>query len=440
MRQKRMSPLKMMLCAICMFSLLYVGTHAVFAASFDCRKARSYAEKTVCATPELSSADSRMGELYEQAKAVQGNSKEFRNLASANWLKREACRDVACLQDWYINSFYLYERWAGQFRTKPSFNCAKARSYAEQAVCAIPELSSADSRLGRLYNQARTIRGNSREFRDFSLANWQNREACQDISCIQAWYIKSAHIYESMIRGRWNGGYTGLPAPAAPYTGRTAPAMPAAQPVQNALGTVEQACVFIVTDRGMGSGFFVAPGYVATNAHVVAGASKILVISQAMREPSLARIVAMNENDQRDYAVLRLDPDTCDNIRPLVFAAGVHRAERVGAWGFPGIISLNDPKFQAFIQGDFRAAPGVNYSEGVVMNLLEYTPTMIAHTAQIFSGSSGSPLVNANGDVVGINTFVWSERSDQSNKIFYALSGRDLLLFLRNNGILAQSR
>ena len=84
MRQKRMSPLKMMLCAICMFSLLYVGTRAVFAASFDCKKARSYVEKTVCAIPELSNADSRMGEFYKRAKVIQGNSREFRNFASAN--------------------------------------------------------------------------------------------------------------------------------------------------------------------------------------------------------------------------------------------------------------------------------------------------------------------------------------------------------------------
>ena len=435
-----MSPLKIMLCAICAFFLLHVGAHAVFAASFDCNKARSYVEKTVCAIPELSNADSRMGEFYKRAKVIQGNSREFRNFASANWLKREACRDIACIQAWYINSLYLYEGYAGQSRTKPSFNCAKAQSYAEQAVCAIPALSSADSRLGELYEQAKAVQGNSKHFQDFALSNWQNREACRDISCIQAWYIKSFYLYERMIRGRWDGGYVEVPASAAPYTVPPVSVAPVAPPVQSAPGAVEQACVFIVTDRGMGSGFFVAPGYVATNAHVVTGASKILVISQAMRKPSLARIISMNENGQRDYAVLRLDPDACDNIHPLVFAAGVHRAERVGAWGFPGIISLNDPKFQAFIRGDFRAAPGVNYSEGVVMNLLEYTPTMIAHTAQIFSGSSGSPLVNANGDVVGINTFVWSERSDQSNKIFYALSGRDLLLFLRNNGIPAQSR
>ncbi len=433
-----MAPLKILGCAICMFSLLYLGTYAVFAASFDCRKAKSYAEKTVCATPELSSADSRMGEFYEQAKAVQGNSKEFRNLVSANWLKREACRDIACIQEWYINSFYLYERYAGQFRTKPSFNCAKAQSYAEQAVCAIPALSSADSRLGRLYTQARAVQGNSREFRNFALANWQKREACYDISCIQAWYLKSFYLYERMIRGGWDVGYAEMSASSAPYIKPLVSAAPVAPPVKNAPGAVEQACVFIVTDKGMGSGFFVASGYVVTNAHVIEDADVILVTSQAMRGPSLARIVAVNESGVRDYAVLRLDPDACGDIRPLVFAAGIHRAEHVGAWGFPDIISSNDPKFQAFIRGDFRAAPGVSYSEGVVMNLLEYTPTMIAHSAQISPGNSGGPLVNANGDVVGINTL--TRRDEGYNRIFYAISGRDLLYFLQSNGIPAQSR
>ena len=431
MWQKKVSPLKIVIWTICVFSLLHAGNRAVFPAGFDCRKARSYAEKTICATPELSSADSRLSELYKQAKALQGNSKPFRNFVLANWKKREACRDISCLQAWYINSFYQYDAYAGQAKTKPSFDCNKARSYAEKNICATPELSNAGSRLGELYEQAKIVQGNSKEFRDFHRTNWLKRESCHDITCINAWYIKSFYLYERLLGGQQNGGYAGPPAPVAPV----------APPVQSAPYTVEQACVFIVSDSGIGSGFFVAPGYVVTNAHVVAGASKILVISQAMRGPSLARIVAVNANGSRDYAVLRLDPDACGNIRPLVFAAGVHRAERVGAWGFPGIISLNDPKFKAFVQGDFSAAPGVSYSEGVVMNLLEYTPTMIAHSAQISPGNSGGPLVNASGEVVGINTFVWSEQNERLySQIFYALSGRDLLYFLQSNGIPAQSR
>ena len=113
MRQKKVSLLKIVIWTICAFSLLHVGNSAVFPASFDCRKAKSYAEKTICATPELSSADSRLSELYKQAKAAQGNSKEFRALTLNNWQKREACRDISCLQSWYINSFYLYEGLLG---------------------------------------------------------------------------------------------------------------------------------------------------------------------------------------------------------------------------------------------------------------------------------------------------------------------------------------
>ena len=47
-----------------------------------------------------------------------------------------------------------------------------------------------------------------------------------------------------------------------------------------------------------GSGFFVAPGYVATNKHVVAGANgKILVTSKSLSQPSMAETVALGQKD-----------------------------------------------------------------------------------------------------------------------------------------------
>lgn len=207
-------------------------------------------------------------------------------------------------------------------------------------------------------------------------------------------------------------------------------------------GAVEQACVFIVSNGykpGTGSGFFVAPGYVVTNAHVVEGAHEVLVTGQAMPRPAIAQVVATSRGGERDYAVLRLNPADCGYVRPLVFAANASRAERVGAWGFPGLINDADPNYHRFMQGDFSALPAITYTEGVVSALLQRNPTMIAHTAPISPGNSGGPLVNANGDVVGINT--GGRLDDQSyHQASIALSGRDLLQFLRNNGIPAQSR
>ena len=81
-------------------------------ASFDCAKAQSYAEKQICALPELSYADDQLSLIYETAKRWTGNSDAFRTLVKQNWKKREACRDVSCLKVWYVDSFYQYNRIA----------------------------------------------------------------------------------------------------------------------------------------------------------------------------------------------------------------------------------------------------------------------------------------------------------------------------------------
>ena len=82
---------------------------AASAASFDCTKARSYSEKLVCATPDLSRADEELGRIYRQAKKATGNSKEFKQLAEDFWKKRERCRDEQCVRNWYQGAKAAYE-------------------------------------------------------------------------------------------------------------------------------------------------------------------------------------------------------------------------------------------------------------------------------------------------------------------------------------------
>lgn len=87
--------------------LIASTTHA---ASFDCTKARSNAEKLICTTPALSQADDRLYEDYLQAKKATGNSPEFKHLTKQNWTLREQCTTTSCLAEWYTNSAYQYHQ------------------------------------------------------------------------------------------------------------------------------------------------------------------------------------------------------------------------------------------------------------------------------------------------------------------------------------------
>lgn len=91
-----------------LFVLLAVSS--VHAASFDCTKASSKAEKLICNTPSLSQADARLYQDYLKAKQFTGNSPEFKNLTKQNWKKREQCTTVTCLTDWYTNSSMKYQQ------------------------------------------------------------------------------------------------------------------------------------------------------------------------------------------------------------------------------------------------------------------------------------------------------------------------------------------
>ena len=229
----------------------------------------------------------------------------------------------------------------------------------------------------------------------------------------------------------------GLPAVAAPT------AQPDDSPEASGTTMVEQACVFIVSlgrqgAANTGAGFFVAPGYVATNKHVVAGANgKILVTSKSLGQPSMAETVALGQKD-RDYAILKAKMPKGKSIRPLHFAPGFRRTDKVGAWGFPHIIGQNDPAYARFFSGHIDAVPELSYTEGVISAVLEREPPLIVHSAPLSPGNSGGPLVNAKGEIVGINTMITLDDGSY-RQASIALAGDDLLRFLRERGIAAPS-
>lgn len=200
---------------------------------------------------------------------------------------------------------------------------------------------------------------------------------------------------------------------------------------------IEAACVFIVTPAGhavtTGSGFFVAPGYVATNRHVVEKSGNVLLTSKALGSPAKGKVVALGPGDL-DCAIVQVEMPAGAKVAILPFANAVKKTEKIGAWGFPNLVGKNDPAYNNLMRGDLKAVPELSYSEGVVSAILDRTPKLVVHTAPISPGNSGGPLVNGNGEVTGINTLITLDE-DSYRQASIAISGDDLKSFLASQGV-----
>jgi serine protease Do len=153
--------------------------------------------------------------------------------------------------------------------------------------------------------------------------------------------------------------------------------------------------------QSIGSGvIYDAEGYIITNAHVVSGASQIKVVLPDKREFD-AGIIGIDQI--HDIAKLKI---TGHN---LPFAKlGDSKNLIIGEWS----IALGNP--YGFLMNDSKPSVSV----GVISALnRSFAPRadkhvykgMIQTDAAVNPGNSGGPLANINGEVIGINTFIFSE-------------------------------
>ncbi len=143
--------------------------------------------------------------------------------------------------------------------------------------------------------------------------------------------------------------------------------------------------------RGMGSGFIVSPdGIVLTNAHVVDGADEVTVKLTDKREFK-ARVLGVDK--LTDVAVLKIDAHDLPVVK-----IGDAGKERVGEWavaiGAP--FGFENTATAGIVSAKARSLPDQGYVQ------------FIQTDVPVNPGNSGGPLFNLNGEVIGINSQIYS--------------------------------
>lgn len=168
--------------------------------------------------------------------------------------------------------------------------------------------------------------------------------------------------------------------------------------------------------QSVGTGVIISSdGEILTNAHVVDGASEIRVRLAGETEPREARLLASDPGN--DLALLRMSGDQFD---AAVFADpdSVRIGDEVVAIGFA--LGLDgDPSVTLGIVSALDRTIG---TDGAFLDGLIQTD------AAISSGNSGGPLVNARGEVVGINTAVARDTATSAaTNVGFAISAKEAL-------------
>jgi putative serine protease PepD len=168
--------------------------------------------------------------------------------------------------------------------------------------------------------------------------------------------------------------------------------------------------------QGTGSGVIVtSDGEILTNAHVIEGASAVRVRLPGETEPRQATVLASDPGN--DLALVRID---MVGLTPAVFADpdSVHVGDEVVAIGFA--LGLDG--------GPSVTSGIVSALNRTIITELGALDGLIQTDAPISSGNSGGPLVNAAGEVVGINTAVArSDATTAANNISFAIGVGEVL-------------
>ncbi|MEQ1809830.1 MAG: serine protease [Terricaulis sp.] len=186
---------------------------------------------------------------------------------------------------------------------------------------------------------------------------------------------------------------------------------------------------------GSGSGFVVAPNLVVTNAHVVAPARQRSEFELAVVPPEgegliPARIIRYSPNSELALLEFVRGPTlpalTISTVEP-------HAGDGVVALGYP------DVDYQGATGADLLRPAPASRTSGQISSLRDTAPTgepipSINHQAVISSGSSGGPLLDECGRVIGVNSWHVSGADTRETRGVSTRAGQ-LLEFLDEAGV-----
>ncbi|MEW6164369.1 MAG: DegQ family serine endoprotease [Pseudomonadota bacterium] len=156
-------------------------------------------------------------------------------------------------------------------------------------------------------------------------------------------------------------------------------------------------------NKSLGSGFIISPdGYVMTNAHVVDGADEVVVKLADKRELK-AKVIGADK--RTDVALIKIEAQGLPTVR-----LGDPARLRVGEW----VVAIGSPfGFESTVTAGIVSAKGRSLPQE---NFVPFIQTDVA----INPGNSGGPLFNMKGEVVGINSQIYS-RSGGYQGIAFAI-------------------
>lgn len=144
--------------------------------------------------------------------------------------------------------------------------------------------------------------------------------------------------------------------------------------------------------QSLGSGFIIDPtGYIVTNNHVIADADEITV---TLQDNTTLKATVVGKDESGDIALLKVTSD-----KPLPFVPfGDSDKARVGDW----VLAIGNPfGFGGTVTAGIVSARNRNIHSGPYDNFIQTD-------ASINQGNSGGPLFNMDGEVIGMNTAIYS--------------------------------